>query len=160
MLVIITLLLLAAYLVFAGRCRAMFECIILYDTAKLWFGERYSRKAFIEAKDRNNDGKTTYWERTFPNDGGHRAKLAEVLYLALAAAMGVGVVIKAFLYVAYGENNFWQEVLANLFYWPWPILIGLGTFLIYSGSFGYFHKKYRKPPPPTLDEILDQHFED
>lgn len=63
----------------AGYCRALFECIILFDSLyeKHGYSEWWSYARFT----RNKIG---YWDNTFPNDGGHRIKLVELLFDSLA----------------------------------------------------------------------------
>lgn len=63
----------------SGYCRALFECIILFDSLfeKHGYSEYWSYKRFTRLK-------KGYWGRTFPNDGGHRIKLVELLFDALA----------------------------------------------------------------------------
>lgn len=140
--------LITSLLVLAGRQRAIFECVLIYDSAKLWFGDRFSKSRFTNSsKDYNLDGKVSYLERTFPKDGGHRAKLKEVIFSGLAAAAMV--------------ITFWLALRASINYDNWLVyalyyaigyriilLIVLAAFwfLVYSGSFVYFHSRYRKPP--------------
>jgi len=81
-------------LIAAGYCRGIFECVTLMKSMrKHWHKlilvhgelfEYWSYELFVFNKDRNNDGKASYLEKTFPNDGGHRIKLLE-LFLYSAA---------------------------------------------------------------------------
>jgi hypothetical protein len=63
----------------AGYCRALFECIVLFDSLyeKHGYSEWWSYARFT----RNKQG---YWQNTFPNDGGHRIKIIEFIFDALA----------------------------------------------------------------------------
>lgn len=63
----------------AGYCRALFECIVLFDSLfeKHGYSEWWSYARFT----RNKHG---FLENTFPNDGGHRIKLVELLFDGLA----------------------------------------------------------------------------
>jgi hypothetical protein len=106
-------------LILAGLSRAIFECIIFFDTPKKYLGSYYSRDLFYSNKDRNNDGKTSYWENTFPDDGGHRIKLVEIICLITS---GIGFI----------NLNGWQSIIYIIF-----------SFMIYSYSFEQFFKKYR-----------------
>ena len=129
-------------LVLAGRQRAIFECVLIYDSAKLWFGERFSKHAFTNAsKDTNKDGKVSYLERTFPSDGGHRAKLWEVIFSGLAAATMV--------------ITYWLCLQASIKSISYLIILMISLavfwFLVYSYSFVVFHARYRKPPRPLKD---------
>lgn len=67
------------FALFSGYCRALFECIILFDSLfeKHGYSEYWSYKRFTRLK-------KGYWGRTFPNDGGHRIKLVELLFDGLA----------------------------------------------------------------------------
>lgn len=63
----------------AGYCRALFECIILFDSLfeKHGYSEWWSYARFTQ----NKHG---FLGNTFPNDGGHRIKLVELLFDSLA----------------------------------------------------------------------------
>lgn len=124
----------------AGRCRGKFEVILIFDTLKLWKGENYSRFQFTSrSKDTNNDGKVSYWERTFPKDGGHRIKLREVIYISIAVVQVcmLSIVI-----------SFWPFFLSNnWFFLLGPFIAGIASFAIYSLGFLDAFQTYRKPPP-------------
>jgi hypothetical protein len=107
-------------LILAGLSRAIFECIIFFDTPKKYLGDYYSRDLFYSNKDRNNDGKISYFENAFPNDGGHRIKIAEISCLIVSGIGFIGL-------------NFYQSAIYII-----------AAFLIYSYSFEQFFKKYRK----------------
>ena len=62
-----------------GTCRAIFECIILFDSLAKSHGKYWSRDLFCSNKDRNNDGKISWLESTFPKDGCHNTKVVELL---------------------------------------------------------------------------------
>jgi hypothetical protein len=135
-------------LVLAGRKRAIFECVLIYDSAKLWFGDRFAKSRFTDAsKDYNLDGKVSYLERTFPKDGGHRAKLWEVIYLGLAAGYIADQSFNALILASLHDN-----IIANAYFLIYKIplllnvLLAAFWFLVYSGSFVFFHSRYRKPP--------------
>lgn len=68
-----------------GYLRGLFEAVILFDSVDDWFGPYWAFSAFTEGKDRNKDGKISFWELNFPNDGGHRAKLYELNCYAIGA---------------------------------------------------------------------------
>lgn len=77
----------------AAFWRAVFEAILFYDTPKYVFGSDYwSMELFASNKDRNKDGKVSYMEDSFPDDGGHLAKRIEIVSLATA----VGTLVVAF----------------------------------------------------------------
>lgn len=85
----------ALFFVLGGYCRGIFECVTIMKTMDTWLTETINVKnipykywgydLFILNKDRNGDGKATWWEKTFPNDGGHRIKLLELFYYGLGA---------------------------------------------------------------------------
>jgi len=95
------LLLLSVLSFFAGGvCRGIFECVTIMKSMEYHWkrtitittevGERktfyyWSYDLFVYNKDRNGDGKATWWEKTFPNDGGHRIKLLELFFYGLGA---------------------------------------------------------------------------
>lgn len=69
---------------YAGGClRGLFECVLLFDSVDDFLGPRWAFELFTSNKDRNKDGRVDFWEKHFPNDGGHRAKLFELLLYAL-----------------------------------------------------------------------------
>jgi hypothetical protein len=111
---------------FAGRQRALFECIILFDSLKNKLGTIYgddswwSFHSFCEQKDRNLDGKASWMEKTFPDDGGHRVKNAEIFFLLVG---GIGL----------------YDTIPAL-----AIFYVIGGFAVYGFSFDITFNKYRK----------------
>lgn len=90
--------LLSAICFFAsGICQGIFECTtIINSMQKHWtrtilikegFFYYWSRELFVENKDRNFDGKATWFEKTFPNDGGHRIKVLQIFLVGVGATM-------------------------------------------------------------------------
>jgi hypothetical protein len=126
----------------AGRERGVFECILIFDTAKWWLGLKFSRAAFEQSKDANYDGKVSYWERTFPADGGHRTKLYEVIHIA------IGIMLSLYGYV-YLILSLSQSNTDSTYWIAWlsPILIAPAYFIIFSAGFLHSFKLYRNPPP-------------
>lgn len=110
----------ALLLCIAGWCRAIFECIIFFDSAKKHLGNYFSRDLFYSNKDRNNDGKISTIENAFPNDGGHRIKLVEILCFLISSIGIIGL-------------NWYQIIIYVIF-----------AFLVYSYSFETTFKQYRK----------------
>lgn len=110
----------ALLLCIAGWCRAIFECIILFDSVKKHLGEYFSRDLFYSNKDRNNDGKISTIENAFPNDGGHRVKIFEILCLIISSISIIGL-------------NWYQIIIYVIF-----------AFLVYSYTFETTFKQYRK----------------
>ena len=106
-------------LILAGLSRAIFECIIFFDTPKKYLGSYYSRDLFYSNKDRNNDGKISTVENAFPDDGGHRVKVAEISCLVISS---IGII----------ELNWYQSIIYFIF-----------AFLVYSYSFEQTFKRYR-----------------
>jgi hypothetical protein len=124
---------LAAFFV-GGLMRGMFECVIIFDSMKDFYGSWWSYKLFKDNKDRNNDGEISFLERNFPNDGGHRAKLAELLLYAY------GGVCYA---IAFFSASFELMILADY----WIYLIGFVSVItiwwVMSIGFLTSFKKYR-----------------
>lgn len=110
----------ALLLCIAGWCRAIFECIILFDSVKKHLGEYFSRDLFYSNKDRNNDGKISTFENAFPNDGGHRVKIFEILCLIISSISIIGL-------------NWYGIIIYVIF-----------AFLVYSYTFETTFKQYRK----------------
>lgn len=128
----IILFLLAFYL--GGCLRGLFECILLFDSVDDFFGPKWAFELFTSNKDRNKDGKIDFWEKHFPNDCGHRAKLFELLLYSFGG-------------VCYGISFFsisFQLMLLSDF---WVYLIGfISIFAIWwITSIGFLttFKKYR-----------------
>lgn len=69
----------ALFALISGYCRAMFECVILFDSLyeKHGYSEWWSYARFTRLK-------KGYWGKVFPNDGGHRIKLVELVSDSLA----------------------------------------------------------------------------
>jgi len=111
-----------------GYLRGIFESILIFDTAKDWLGPYWAFKLFASEKDRNKDGKTSYWELTFPDDGGHKSKLWELCMYAI----GAGVLSLA------------NDPLTHYAGQPWYIL-GAVPLLWLSCSYGFLRafRKYR-----------------
>ncbi len=136
--IIITLLALYCFYK-AGRERGVFEVVLIFDTAKWWLGERFSRAAFEASKDKNYDGKVSYWERTFPNDGGHRAKLSEQIHLSLALLFSMF----GFVFIISAVPNEYQWYV----FYGYAILMTIARFVVFSAGFLHSFKLYRNPPP-------------
>jgi len=85
-------------LVCAGICFAIYQCVVVMNTMQYWWPKEitiktidgpkkfkyWSLELFVYSKDRNGDGKATWWEKTFPNDGGHRIGIAMILFFCYA----------------------------------------------------------------------------
>lgn len=73
---------------FSGGClRGLFECVLLFDSIDDFRGPYWAFDLFKSDKDRNKDGKVSFWELNFPNDGGHRAKLFELTLYSFGACL-------------------------------------------------------------------------
>lgn len=79
-----TLIIKFLFLVAIGITFFVFEGIVILDLFSR-YGQYWSKTLFEAAKDRNHDGKTTFWEGILPNDGGHFVKRC------LVALIGSGV---------------------------------------------------------------------
>jgi hypothetical protein len=82
---IISLFLAFALFFLGGFLRGLFECVLLFDSVDDWLGPYWAFDLFKADKDRNKDGKVSFFEINFPNDGGHRAKLYELNCYAVGA---------------------------------------------------------------------------
>lgn len=135
----------------AGFLRGMFEVIVIFDTLKLWLGDRFSRRSFEASKDTNQDGAVSYLEKTFPKDGGHRTKLWEVILLSLSLFFAGSVMKYGLWYLLnFPEKEAAQEVY--YFGWiPFPYLLIPIAFLVYSAGFRVAFKRYREVPPEDHD---------
>lgn len=139
----LSLLLLSSFLFYqAGRLRGVFECILVFDSVKWWSGLRYSRAAFEQSKDTNYDGKVSYWERTFPKDGGHRSKLWEVILIAMGISVTMYSYVYLILYLAETDCDACYYVA-----WLWPAIMTPLYFIVFSAGFLHSFKHYRKDPP-------------
>ena len=90
---------------FAGYARALFECILFYDSVKKEYGEYYSYELFKSNKDRDNDGKISFMESTFPDDGGHNLKHYETVGILLACL--VPLILVWYWAIVYLIIGFW-----------------------------------------------------
>jgi len=84
---IVLLFLGVAFYFLGGWLRGLFECVLLFNAVDDYLGPRWSFELFKSDKDRNNDGKITFWELNFPDDGGHRAKLYELCCYSVGASL-------------------------------------------------------------------------
>jgi len=114
-----------------GYLRGLFEVVILFDSVDDWLGSKWSFKLFTSGKDRNRDGRTSFWELNFPSDRGHRAKLVELFLYSVAICL---------------------VSLAGTFYTPPIALIVALPFvfwLVISAGFLASFNKYRHAKKPT-----------
>lgn len=95
---------------YAGYVRAFFECILLFDSVKKHLGNYYSFDLFKSNKDRNNDGKISFIENAFPNDGGHELKHYETGCILLACLVPIFLVW--WLGIIYLIVGFWFRSFA------------------------------------------------
>lgn len=114
-------------LITSGMCRAIFECLIYWDAFYKIHGWSYwwSWNLFESNKDRNHDGKKSFMEINFPNDGGHRIKLLEIITLMIGTVL---IVLSSII------NHNWLFVIINL-------IVG---FAINGYVFSLEFDKYRK----------------
>lgn len=135
----------------AGFLRGMFEVLLIFDTLKLWLGDRYSRRSFEASKDTNHDGDVSYWEKTFPPDGGHRTKLWEVILLSLSLFFAGSVMKYGLWYLLDCQA---KETAQDIYYFCWipfPYLLIPIAFLVYSAGFRFSFRRYREVPPGNDD---------
>jgi hypothetical protein len=92
-----------------------------------------SYNLFVSNKNRNNDGKTSYWEKTFPNDGGHRNKLFEFICdsITFLVCIVIGYLVR--------EEQTTAKVLVMLI----PCALYLVKSFVFDITFNYY--KYGKP---------------
>lgn len=130
----IAIILSAVFFLAAGWCRAIFECVTIMNTMRYHWTRQivvdgktfdyWGYSLFVYQKDRNGDGKTSYWEKTWVRDGGHASKRLELLFYALGATT-----------LLYAPHFGLLDVLYVPFIW-----------LLISGSFDYWFDIYRKKP--------------
>jgi hypothetical protein len=114
----------------AGFSRAIFECIILFNTltTKHGWSTFWSRENFVASKDVNRDGKITYWENSFPINGGHIIKWPEI----------IGLLYGNIFLLLYGHSNL------NEYWFTWYyILCPIISIAINSITFEYTFRKYK-----------------
>jgi hypothetical protein len=129
------------FLAGAGICRGIFECVTIMDTMKNYWeslhtikiSSSYSKKfhywgkeLFEYNKDRNGNGKVSWLESTFPNDGGHRIKVLEILCYGYAIMFASMQAISPSFTILYA-------IVSPFVYW-WVISFG------FSVSFAKFRK--------------------
>lgn len=121
-------------LFFGGYLRGLFECVLLFDAVDDWKGPYWAFKLFASDKDRNKDGKVSFWERNFPNDGGHRAKLFELILYSTATILVALSAVEGSSFI--DSQPYWVLMIAA------PLLM---AFLWWVKSFGFLvsFNKYR-----------------
>lgn len=67
-----------------GRVTALFEVMLIFDTAKDWLGWNWSKEDFGGTKDENHDGKISWFEYAFAKDNGHKTKRWAILFRYLS----------------------------------------------------------------------------
>lgn len=119
---------------FGGWLRGLFEAVLLFDSVDDWFGPFWAFKLFASDKDRNGDGKVTFWELNFPKDGGHRAKLYELLSYSFGSCFLA--ICAVFVFINYTLP--WQAALLIASVIPFVIwwIISVGFLISFN--------KYRK----------------
>lgn len=114
---------------YAGGCfRGIFECILIFDSIKEFWGNWWSYTLFKYNKDRNNDGKIDFLEKHFPNDGGHRSKLFELLLYSLGCVC-YGIAFFSASYKLMMLSEYWIYLIGfvSIFTIWWIISIGFLT---------------------------------
>ena len=122
--------------VLAGVCFGVYQCTTIMNTMKKWWTRQitikegvfyyWSSELFVCNKDRNWDGKASWWEMTFPNDGGHRIGVAMILLFSL----GASVLVMPWLSAA-------QSLILG-------IVGPIGLWFLTSVGFTFTFDKYRK----------------
>ena len=129
------------FLLISGICSGIFECVVIMDTMKhhwkrtidvrvngnLRILPYWSKELFELNKDRNSDGDISWLEKTFPNDGGHRIKVLEILSLGYAIMFASIQLIPSEWWFLYAE-------VSPFIYW-WVISFG------FTISFAKFRKQ-------------------
>lgn len=116
-----------ALLYIGGWLRGLFEAVVLFDSVDDWLGPYWAFVLFASDKDRNKDGKVTFMELNFPNDGGHRAKLFELLCYSFSILFFAVGAIMAFHYIPKNELIISAISLITPFILWWFISIGFLT---------------------------------
>lgn len=94
--IIIFKILLVLQLLIIGVMFTFYEGIVVLNLFYKW-GEWWSKKLFEKNKDRNNDGVVSYWERTFPKDGGHCFK--RLLIVAISSTISFLISSNILVYI-------------------------------------------------------------
>ena len=116
------------FLFTGGECRGIFENVTIMDRQTNWWKETiwvegkeylyWSKELFVLNKDRNGDGKATFWEKTFPNDGGHRIKVLELYLYGVACSCALFPAISLPLF-----GSIVYFILVPIVFW-WVISFG------------------------------------
>ena len=131
MIVAILLFILGIYLMaLGGNCRAIFECVMLWDNIRGFSLEEFKNKS----KDTNHDGKISWWEQTFPKDSLHKIKRVELM----SYGFGLSFLLASLFYtiVYFFTLN---RISFLLLYTITPVIF----FAITGFSFSFYFKKYR-----------------
>lgn len=88
------------FLISIGVCFFFYEGIIIMDFFSKW-GKWWTKAYFESNKDRNNDGRISWWERTFPNDGGHFFKRLLVVLIGAGITCVKGVPAEYYIFCAF-----------------------------------------------------------
>lgn len=115
----------------AGSLRAFFELVLIFDNH-----ESIKRNDFFnKSKDRNNDGKLSWFELTFPDEPLHRVKRHEIVLYAVGLTFFIGSMLIIFSFLN------WLSL--------WP-LIGLAviTPIVFFAATGFGFDSYFKENRP------------
>ncbi len=116
-------------LTFAGRQKAITD--LIYQNRLAYKGYYWTKQAMEAAKDRNNDGKVSFWESNFPKDAWHRAERFKVL-----TTTSILPVIS--LWVGYQLCQYFNQFLVAAF-----MVVILGWF-VFNASFLHYYDNVRK----------------
>lgn len=123
---------------FSGALIGLYECMIFFDTVDDWLGPNWAYSFFTADKDRNKDGEIDYWEKTFPDDYGHRAKRYAMcfrIFGILLIAYGIYPVLETFEYIMpIKVSSFISSMILTLMVFIWE-----------SAGFLLTFNRYRKP---------------
>jgi len=120
-------------IVYAAYCNAIMDLISPKDLLANR-GYKWSKVAMEDGKDRNHDGKLSFFEEAWPDDKWHEHKRMMFLFLMMASAFAM--MIGAALVYYYPIKLIWIGILSLAFT---PVL-----FFVLSASFEFFYTSIHK----------------
>ena len=114
------------FLSFAGRQKAIMD--LIHESKLDYKGIYYTLTLMQSTKDRNSDGKISYWERTFPKDAWHRAERWRVF--------SNSCIIPA---LTFSISYLLCDDYSILKYIIYVILILVSGWCVFNGSFSYYY---------------------
>lgn len=133
MILLILISLFISSIVCAAYCNAIMDLISPKDKLADR-GYKWTKAAMEEGKDRNHDGKISYFEEAWPDDEWHEHK--RIMFFLLMFACAMAMLIGAVLVYYYPIKMMWLGVLCFSLS---PVL-----FFVMSASFEFFYTRIKK----------------